>query len=298
MTVLATDVVCDMHLDISTGKRLNLVPASTFSYEELTEAYNQTRVDYIVPMPMNAAKLQEYVETYDVDLEASAVVIDDAQILALGMLGVRENRAWITRLGVVRSNRRQGVGWALVTYLIEQARQKNADYIVIEVIDDNLPALSLFAKKGFKPVRELLVLRRPPGSLKIKPPDAKVEMLSYTDAVQLLKRRISKPSWIDEYESLLNAGNLSAFQATLADGSQGWLVYQNTVFQLTRLVIQTEVGNQLDVGKTLLYHLHTEHPVQDTKTENLPTNDPHWPAFKESGYLVTFRRVEMMLSLE
>ena len=298
MTVLATDVVCDMHLDISTGKRLNLVPASTFSYEELTEAYNQTRVDYIVPMPMNAAKLREYVETYDVDLEASAVVIDDAQILALGMLGVRENRAWITRLGVVRSNRRQGVGWALVTYLIEQARQKNADYIVIEVIDDNLPALSLFAKKGFKPVRELLVLRRPPGSLKIKPPDAKVEMLSYTDAVQLLERRISKPSWIDEYESLLNAGNLSAFRATLADGSQGWLVYQNTVFQLTRLVIQTEVGNQLDVGKTLLYHLHTEHPVQDTKTENLPTNDPHWPAFKESGYLVTFRRVEMMLSLE
>jgi ribosomal protein S18 acetylase RimI-like enzyme len=298
MTVLATDVVCDMHLDISTGKRLSLVSASTFCYEELTEAYNQTRVDYIVPMPMNAAKLQEYVETYDVDLEASAVVIDDAQILALGMLGVRENRAWITRLGVVRSNRRQGVGWALVTYLIEQARQKNADYIVIEVIDDNLPALSLFAKKGFKPVRELLVLRRPPGSLKIKPPDAEVEMLSYTDAVQLLKRRISKPSWIDEYESLLNAGNLSAFQATLADGSQGWLVYQNTVFQLTRLVIQTEVGNQLDVGKTLLYHLHTEHPVQDTKTENLPTNDPHWPAFKESGYLVTFRRVEMMLSLE
>jgi ribosomal protein S18 acetylase RimI-like enzyme len=298
MTVLATDVVCDMHLDISTGKRLSLVPASIFSYEELTEAYNQTRVDYIVPMPMNATKLREYVETYDVDLEASAVVIDGGQILALGMLGVRENRAWITRLGVVRSNRRQGVGWALVTYLVKQARQKNADYIVIEVIDDNFPARSLFTKKGFKPIRELLVLRRPPGSLKITPPDAKVEMLSYIDAVQLLKRRISKPSWIDEYESLLNAGNLSAFQATLADGSQGWLVYQNTVFQLTRLVIQTEVGNQLDVGKTLLYHLHTEHPVQDTKTENLPTNDPHWPAFKESGYLVTFRRVEMMLSLE
>jgi GNAT superfamily N-acetyltransferase len=287
-----------MHFDISASKRLRLVPSSNFSYEELTEAYNQTRVDYIVPMPMNAAKLREYVETYDVDLDASAVVIDGDQMLALGMLGVRENRAWITRLGVVRSNRRQGVGGALVTYLVEQARRKNADYIVIEVIDDNLPALSLFAKKGFKPVRDLLVLRRPPGSLKIKPPEAKIKMLSYTDAVQLLERRNSKSSWIDEYESLLNAGNLSAFHATLADGSQGWLVYQNTVFQLSRLVIQTEVGNQLAVGRTLLHHLHTEHPVQDTKTENLPTNDPHWPAFKELGYLVTFRRIEMMLSFK
>jgi ribosomal protein S18 acetylase RimI-like enzyme len=297
MSVLATDVGCDMHLDISTGKRLSLVSASAFSYEALTEAYNQTRVDYIVPMPMNAAKLREYVETYDVDLEASAVVIDDGQILALGMLGVREGRAWITRLGVVRSNRRQGVGWALTTHLVEQACQKNADYIVIEVIDDNFPACSLFSKRGFKPVRELLVLRRPPGSLNIKPPEAKIETLSYADAVQLLKERNSKPSWIDEYESLLNAGNLSAFYATLADGSQGWLVYQNTVFQLSRLVIQTEVGNQLNVGRTLLYHLHTEHPVQDTKVENLPTNDPHEPAFKELGYLVTFRRIEMILPL-
>lgn len=298
MSVLATNLVCDMYFDISASKRLRLVPSSNFSYEELTEAYNQTRVDYIVPMPMNAAKLREYVETYDVDLDASAVVIDGDQMLALGMLGVRESRAWITRLGVVRSNRRQGVGGALVTYLVEQARRKNADHIVIEVIDDNFPALSLFAKKGFKPVRDLFVLRRPPSSLKIKPPEAKIKMLSYTDAVQLLKRRNSKPSWIDEYESLLNAGNLSAFHATLADGSQGWLVYQNTVFQLSRLVIQTEVGNQLAVGKTLLHHLHTEHPVQDTKTENLPTNDPHWPAFKELGYLVTFQRIEMMLSLK
>jgi ribosomal protein S18 acetylase RimI-like enzyme len=298
MSVLATDVVCDMHLDISTGKRLSLVPASTFSYEELTEAYNQTRVDYIVPMPMNATKLREYVETYDVDLEASAVVLDGDQMLALGMLGVRKGRAWITRLGVVRSNRRQGVGWALVTYLVEQACQKEADYILIEVIDDNYPAYNLFAKKGFEPVRELYVLRRPPSSLNIKPPEAEIKMLSYREAVQLLKRRTSKPSWIDEYESLLNAGNLSAFHATLADGSQGWLVYQNTVFQLSRLVIQTEVGNQLNVGKTLLYHLHTEHPVQDTKTENLPVKDPHWPAFKELGYLVTFRRIELVLPLK
>ena len=150
MSILATNTVRNLHLSTSTGTKVALVPASTFSYEELTEAYNQTRVDYIVPMPMNAAKLREYVETYDVDMDASAVVVDGDQMLALGMLGVRKGRAWITRLGVIRSNRRQGVGWTLVTHLIEQACQKNADYITLEVIDDNLPAYSLFIKKGFK----------------------------------------------------------------------------------------------------------------------------------------------------
>ena len=277
---------------------IDLIPASTFSYEELTEAYNHTRVDYIVPMPMNAARLREYVQTYDIDMDASVVAVDGNEILGLGMLGVRQRRAWITRLGVVRRNRRQGTGWTLVTHLIEQAQLKQTDYVVIEVIKDNNPAHSLFIKKNFKETRELLVLRRPPGPPKIEVPSAEVKPLGYADAIRLLETRRSIPSWVDENESLINAGNLSALQATLADGSHGWLVYQNTVFQLGRLVIQTEAGNPLEVGRTLLCHLHLLHSAQDTKTENLPANDLHWPAFKEVGYLVMFRRIEMSLSLK
>mgnify|MGYP001084826852 CR=1 FL=1 len=96
---------------------------------------------------------------------------------------------------------------------------------------------------------------------------------------------------------MINAGQLSALHVVLADGSHGWLVFQNTVFQLGRLVVQTEKGDPLIVGRSLLHYLHSAHPVQDTKTENLPADDPHWPAFKELGYLITFRRIEMILSL-
>jgi hypothetical protein len=106
------------------------------------------------------------------------------------------------------------------------------------------------------------------------------------------------PSWIDEKESMINAGNLAAFGAFLADGSRGWLVYQNTVFQLSRLIIQTDEGDPVMVGRALLHQLYNAHPVQDTKTENLPMDDPHWPAFKEAGYLEVFDRIEMILSLK
>jgi ribosomal protein S18 acetylase RimI-like enzyme len=278
---------------------LDLIPASAFSYEELVEAYNHTRVDYLVPMPMNAAKLREYVETYSVDLDSSVVAVDGNEVLGLAMLGSRANRAWLTRLGVIRSKRRRRTGWQMVTHLIAQARQKKADHVILEVIKNNQPALGLFQKMGFSPIRELLVLRRPPSQSQIESPLlAKIVSLGYVEAVQLLQRRHIQPSWIDEYESLVNAGNLAAFQATLADGSQGWLVYQNTVFQLGRLVIQTDVGDPLAVGRALLHHLHTVHPAQDTKTENLPADDPHWPAFKEMGYLEIFERIEMALSLK
>ena len=53
-----------------------IVPASRFSHAELVAAYNQARVDYIVPMPMNVARFQEYMRWYDIDLEASCVAVD------------------------------------------------------------------------------------------------------------------------------------------------------------------------------------------------------------------------------
>jgi ribosomal protein S18 acetylase RimI-like enzyme len=277
---------------------VDLIPASAFSYEELTEAYNHTRVDYLVPMPMNAARLREYVKIYDVDMDSSVVAVDGNEVLGLAMLGVRERRAWITRLGIIRSKRRMGTGWRLVTQLIEQARQKGAHYVVIEVIKNNIPAYNLFLKAGFQKTRELLVLRRPPGPSLVEAPPAEIKTLGYSEAVHLLENRNSTPSWIDEKESLINAGNLGAFYAMLPDGSKGWLVYQNTVFQLGRLVVQTDEGNPPKVARALLHHLHCVHPAQDTKTENLPKDDPHWPAFQAMGYLEVFDRIEMILRLK
>ncbi len=277
---------------------VDLIPASDFSYEELTEAYNHTRVDYMVPMPMNAARLREYVKIYDVAMDSSVVAVDGNEILGLAMLGIRKKRAWITRLGVIRSKRRRGTGESMTTRLIEQARQKEVDYIIIEVIKNNLPAETLFTKLGFHSTRDLLVLRRPPGPPKTESPPAEIQRLGYPESLHLLENRFAQPSWIDENESLINAGNLSAFYAVLADGSKGWLVYQNTVFQLGRLVIQTDEGNPLHVGQALLHHLHLVHQAQDTKTENMPKDDPHWPAFQEIGYMEVFDRVEMILSLK
>ncbi len=278
---------------------VDLLPASAFSFEELVEAYNHTRVDYMVPMPMNAARLREYVKICDVDLAASAVAVDGNEILGLAMLGFRPGRAWITRLGVIRSKRRRGTGSMLVDHLIEQARQKEAGYIILEVIKNNEPAHNLFLNRGFRETRELLVLRRPPNPLEgNRPAPAEVTTLGYTDALELLLRRRGQPSWLDENESLINAGNLCGLYASLPDGSRGWLVYQNTVFQLGRLVLETEAGHPEVVAQVLLYELHTRHPAQDTKTENLPAKDPHWPVFKQLGYLEVFSRIEMVLSLK
>ena len=70
-----------------TTDEIQLVPASQFSMEELTAIYNRTRVDYMVPMPMNVARLAEYVKVYDINLENSLVAAHDGEMLGVAMLG-------------------------------------------------------------------------------------------------------------------------------------------------------------------------------------------------------------------
>jgi len=276
---------------------VELVPARQFTFEELVAAYNQTRVDYIVPMPMNARRLREYVHNYDVDLEMSSVAPEGDQILGLAMLGVRPGHTWITRLGVLPVKRQRGTGQLLMEHLVAQSRRLKVPYIILEVIKNNTPAHRLFRRLGFRETRELLVVRRPPGPLTGDVRPYTVQTLDCHQAVELLHQRRSTPSWLDETPSLINAGNLAALRVETDMRDRGWLVYQKTAFQLSRLVLQTEAGDPRQVALALLRALHTRYPATDTKSENLPVDDPHWPAMQALGYLVSFCRIEMRLNL-
>ena len=273
---------------------IQLIPASRFNYDELTAIYNQTRVDYMIPMPMNAARLAEYVRIYDVDLDHSLVAATrDVQMLGVAMLGVRKNRVWLTRLGVIPNTRRNGIGSALVGGLIKDAAKLNLDFVMLEVIKNNTPAHQLFLKYGFREIGELLVMRRSPLIPPIAPIVADAQRMDRTESLVLVGHDRGTQPWTNQSESLVNAHEVSGLSITLMDGSRGWLVYQREKFLLTRFAIKTEAGDPATVAYALLTHLHSQYPRLDTHIENIQVNDPHLPAYYQMGYVESFRRIEM-----
>jgi ribosomal protein S18 acetylase RimI-like enzyme len=273
---------------------IKLIPVSRFNYEQLAAIYNQTRVDYLVPMPMNAARLAEYVKTYDVNLDYSMIATtQDGEMLGIIMMGLREDRAWITRLGVIPNTRRNGVGQALMESLMEQAVRLSINFVMLEVIKNNMPAHQLFLKLGFYEVGELLVLRRSPLTPPVDPIVADAQRLDRTDSLVLVGHDRGTQPWTNQSESLFNAFEVSGLRLTLADGSRGWLVYQRQKFLLTRFAFKTEVGDPSTVAYALLSHLHNQYPRLDTQIENIQINDPHLSSFYRMGYVESFRRIEM-----
>lgn len=275
---------------------INLVKASQYSVEDLTEAYNQTRVDYMVPMPMNAARLAEYIHVYDVDLDQSLVALDRDQVIGLGMLAVRENRSWITRLGLVANSRGKGTGKALMEGLLANSEALGIPKTMLEVIKGNDPAHKLFLKLGFQNTGELLILRRAPKPT--EPSTAKVYPMNRGDIIFHLNNRPKMAAWTNQTESLAQVKGVNGFHVYLEDGSHGWMVFQRTLFNLSRLIFGSSDGDPVVVMREMLNHLHSQYPEIDTYTENIPADDPHLPALEELGYIEAFSRVHMFRRVE
>jgi len=280
---------------------LDIVSADTYTLEELTDLYNQTRVDYMVPMPMNTDRLAEYVHDFDVDLHHSCVARQpDGEILGLSMLGFRNEVAWITRLGILPTARRSGAGAGLMDCMLENARSLGAKEVHLEVIKDNEPAHQLFVKKGFVETDTYLVMRHAPRPA-LDPLQGQVTWLDSKSALDKLAGYPDHITWINSLHSMRNSHNTEGLQINLPDGSSGWLVYCNTKFTLrstlTHLTMHTQNADPHMLGTQLLSHLHTQFPHHDTYAENINENDPHLPAFHAIGYFQNFARIEMRLSI-
>ncbi len=276
---------------------MDLIRANRFTLEQLTEAYNETRIDYIVPMPMNVARLREYIYLYDIDLSASWVATKGDTIYGLGMLGIRSGRAWISRVGVLPWGRRQGTGRSIINKLLDSAAENSLDTIHLEVIAGNEPASQLFLTSGFLPTRELIIARRPPHSNHyLSEVDEKPQLceLDRDQTLTLLEQRIGPPNWLNETDTFRKLSDLRGFSVQLPGGGWGWICYEVTFLQVTRTIVEVLKGDPVKVTKAALCALHERHPAQDAILENLPAADSKWIGFSDIGYFEVFRRTEMV----
>lgn len=283
---------------------IELVAASEFRLEELAEAYNETRIDYIIPMPMTVERLREYVRVYDVDLSCSCAAVQDKSILGIGMLGVRGQRGWVTRLGVLPSGRRRGVGSQIMTFLLQAAHDRKLAQVWLEVIEGNNPAHQLFSSLDFRETRVLIVARRPPlfrefapGERGGRPQVRNVRTLDRDATLRLLQERKDNPNWLNQNESLCNIEGLSSLVVETNDGGQAWVTFQTSLLRLTKIVLDVVVGDPHAVANATLHVLHEFFPTQDAIAENIPSNAPIWPGFQSAGYFDAFRRIEMVKQL-
>lgn len=128
---------------------MNVVPADTLSLAELAELFTAGYEAYFTPIAVDEPTLRFMVNAWDIDLAKSRAVPE----VGICNLGVRGETGWIGGLGVVPSQRRRGVGRALMEAVLEVA----PPIVTLEVIEQNEPAIRLYEELGFERTRILEV---------------------------------------------------------------------------------------------------------------------------------------------
>ena len=135
---------------------MKLLPATALDLPALVELFNAGFSEYLVPMTLDERGMRDYVETNGVDLGCSRVLVEDHGV-AFTLIARRGSAGWVAGMGTVPSQRGRGLGERVLRAGIEAARERGCHTVSLEVIDRNRPAVRLYRKLGFEPVRDLLV---------------------------------------------------------------------------------------------------------------------------------------------
>jgi len=133
-----------------------LQSALDYSFTDLARILNDSFSGYIVDVTVTPSLLAQLVRYEGTDLTTSRIVLAGDEVIGCALVG---RRGWTSRLaamGVVPAWRGQGVGQWVMQRLIAEAKQRREQQIVLEVIEQNIPAVALYKGLGFQVQRRLV----------------------------------------------------------------------------------------------------------------------------------------------
>ena len=133
-------------------------PASEYSNADLVDVLNRGFEAYFVPITFHVSAFLNMVRKDGIDLTSSRVVLRDDEPIGIALIA---RRGWTSRLaamGIAKEYRGAGAGSWCMEQIIQEARQRREREILLEVIEQNQPAVHLYEKYGFEVVRRLIGL--------------------------------------------------------------------------------------------------------------------------------------------
>jgi len=140
--------------------RFDAESASNYPLPDLVDLLNRGFENYFVPIQFSVPMFQTMLRKDGLDLTASLVLLADDQPSGLALIA---RRGWTSRLaamGIAQDMRGSGAGSWLMDRLIHEACERDDREMVLEVIEQNEPAVKLYEKHGFQIIRRLIGLLR------------------------------------------------------------------------------------------------------------------------------------------
>ena len=249
-------------------------------------ALNRVFQKYLVPITFTSEQLHLHISYNDVVADSSPMWFDDeGRVLAAALVGIRGNRGWIGGFGVAPEYRGHGYAKHLLESIIAIARDRGLESVALEVLRDNIPAISLYRAGGFRIVRELLSFETRLENAAM--PDGYIHtstqrFIDATDAV--------RPCWQRERATLRNG----AVSTAVANERDTYALYRFNA--QTAQVLKLHASSPADLT-TLAHAVAGGRSFQSVMVLNEPAESAIVRYALAAGWDEPFKQYEMLLEL-
>ncbi|MFL6514208.1 MAG: GNAT family N-acetyltransferase [Chthoniobacterales bacterium] len=138
--------------------KFEIISASEVSLADQAAAFNAAFAGYVGGnFELNAATLASFISLQGIDLTYSRFARDEhGQLVSFGFINKTGSVSRLAGMGTIAAARRSGVAAAILSQLLAEAKERSESVMVLEVIEQNPPALKLYESAGFTRVTRLL----------------------------------------------------------------------------------------------------------------------------------------------
>lgn len=141
---------------MAAGTALRWLPLDQCDWDQAAAAFTRCYEGYVIPIAMTASDLRDRFDAEDVDRSVSHVILDGADVAALGVVARRGRRSRLAAFGVAPPWRDQRLGTRVIEGILAEAGSRGDEAMELEVFAHNPAAIRLYERHGFVATDRLL----------------------------------------------------------------------------------------------------------------------------------------------
>jgi ribosomal protein S18 acetylase RimI-like enzyme len=250
--------------------------------DELLSVFNHSFSDYVVPFHLTKEVLVSKVAAEKLDLSLSAGAFEEGKLVGFILQSEKvengEKIIYNGGTGIIPESRGRGLVRKMYDSIIPVLKERNANTLLLEVIEGNQPAIRAYENLGFSIVRRLLCFN---GSIKQGKENAEVAIKDLKD-FQWEKLRSFwdiEPSWQGSVFVLEPMPeNYVTLGAYIEEKLVGYIVYGPTSKKIYQFAVDKSYRNQ-GIGTMLFNAISKKNGGQTIALNNVDDSSENTSKF-------------------
>jgi len=280
MVLEPTEIKCNNYIKFKISMEFKTL-ANT-SIDEILSVFNHSFSDYVVPFHLTKEVLISKIAAEKLDMNISVGAFEEGRLVSFILQSEKvengEKIIYNGGTGVVPESRGKGLVRKMYDFIIPVLKERNANTLLLEVIEGNQPAIRAYENLGFAIVRRLLCFN---GSIQQGEGNAEVSIKDLNDFQWKLLCSFwdIEPSWQGSVFVLEPMPeNYVTLGAYMEEKLVGYIVYSPAVKKIYQFAVDKNYRNR-GIGTTLFNAIKEKNGGQTIALNNVDDSSENTSQF-------------------